>query len=148
AMQFGSAIHTVLRQYYDPAPHALELSIEQAVESFQREFAKAVIEDPLQRSLYTTRGEQQLRTVLESQPRGSVDVIAAELSFHFLLGGRKITGRIDRIDRISDNVVRVIDYKTGAPKTPRYAEDSLQLSIYAMGAKSLGFVPQELEFLN
>jgi ATP-dependent DNA helicase UvrD/PcrA len=148
AMQFGSAIHTVLRQYYDPAPHAPELSVEDAVQSFHREFAKAVIEDSLQRALYEKLGAHQLRTLLHSQPRGSVDVVAAELSFTFPLGGRKITGRIDRVDRISDNVVRVIDYKTGAPKTPRYAEDSLQLSIYAMGARSLGFVPQELEFLN
>jgi ATP-dependent DNA helicase UvrD/PcrA len=148
AMQFGSAIHTVLRQYYDPAPHAPELSVEDAVDSFRREFAKAVIEDSLQRALYENLGAHQLRTLLHSQPRGSVDVVAAELSFTFPLGRRKITGRIDRVDRISDNVVRVIDYKTGAPKTPRYAEDSLQLSIYAMGARSLGFVPQELEFLN
>lgn len=148
AMQFGSAIHTVLRQYYDPAPHAQELTVEEAVESFHREFAKYLIEDPLQRALYERLGRQQLRTVLESQPRGSLDVVAAELPFNFLLDGRKITGRIDRVDRISDKVVRVIDYKTGAPKTPRYAEDSLQLSIYAMGARSLGFVPQELEFLN
>jgi DNA helicase II / ATP-dependent DNA helicase PcrA len=148
AMQFGSAIHTVLRQYYDPAPHAPMLTVEDAVQSFQREFAKAVIEDPLQRALYERLGAQQLRTVLQSQPRGSVDVVAAEVSFSFTLGGRKITGRIDRMDRISDNEVRVIDYKTGAPKTPRYAEDSLQLSIYAMGARSLGLVPQELEFLN
>jgi DNA helicase-2/ATP-dependent DNA helicase PcrA len=148
AMQFGSAIHTVLRQYYDPAPHARELTVEDAVESFQREFAKAVIEDPLQRALYERLGAHQLRTVLASQPRGSIDVVAAELSFSFTLGGRKITGRIDRMDRIADNAVRVIDYKTGAPKTPRYAEDSLQLSIYAMGARSMGFVPQELEFLN
>jgi ATP-dependent DNA helicase UvrD/PcrA len=148
AMQFGSAIHTVLRQYYDPAPHAPKLSVEEAVERFQGEFAKALIEDPLQRSLYEDLGARQLRTLLDSEPRGSVDVVAAELPFNFPLSGRKITGRIDRIDRISDNVVRVIDYKTGAPKTPRYAEDSLQLSIYAMGARALGFVPQELEFLN
>ena len=148
AMQFGSAIHTVLRQYYDPAPHAPELTAEDAVQSFQREFAKAVIEDPVQRALYEKLGAQQLRTLLHGQPRGSVNVIAAELSFTFPLGSRKISGRIDRMDRISDNVVRVIDYKTGAPKTPRYAEDSLQLSIYAMGARALGYVPQELEFLN
>src|SRR5260370_41076935 len=102
----------------------------------------------MQRALYEKLGAQQLRTLLESRPRGSVDVVAAEVSFSFGLGAQKIVGRIDRLDRVEGNTVRVIDYKTGAAKTPRYAEDSLQLSIYAMGARALGFVPRELAFLN
>src|SRR5262249_2110202 len=112
------------------------------------EFAKAVIDDPVQRGLYEKQAEDQLRALLRAQPRGSVPVVAAEVSFGFNLGGHKVVGRIDRMDRIEGNVVRVIDYKTGAAKTRRYAEDSLQLSIYAMGASALGFTPRELEFLN
>jgi RecB family exonuclease len=57
-------------------------------------------------------------------------------------------GRIDRLDRVQGNAVRVIDYKTGATKTKRHAEESLQLSIYAMGAAALGFDAHELAFLN
>jgi DNA helicase-2/ATP-dependent DNA helicase PcrA len=148
AMQYGAAMHTVLRQYYDPAPQAGQPDVEETLRAFQREFSKAVIDDPVQRGLYEKLGAQQLRTLLQSQPRGSTDVVAAEASFSFPLGAQKVVGRIDRMDRIRDNVVRVIDYKTGAAKTPRYAEDSLQLSIYAMGARAMGFIPQELVFLN
>jgi DNA helicase-2/ATP-dependent DNA helicase PcrA len=148
AMQYGSAIHTVLRQYYDPAPHASRLNVEETIAAFNAEFAKAVIDDPVQRQLYEKQGAEQLRTLLRASPRGSVDVVAAEVSFTFPLGSQKITGRIDRLDRIQDNVVRVIDYKTGAVKTKRYAEESVQLSIYAMGAMAMGFVPRELVFLN
>jgi RecB family exonuclease len=148
AMQYGAAMHTVLRQHYDPAPQASQPSMEETIASFQREFAKAVIDDPVQRSLYEKLGAQQLRELLTKQPRGSTDVLAAEVSFTFPLGAQKVVGRIDRIDRVRDNMVRVIDYKTGAAKTQRYAEESLQLSIYAMGARAMGFVPQELAFLN
>jgi DNA helicase-2/ATP-dependent DNA helicase PcrA len=148
AMQYGAAIHTVLRQYYDPAPRVDPPTAEDTVRAFAREFAKAVIEDPVQRGLYETLGGQQLRTLLGSQPRDSVDVVAAEVSFSFPLGTHKVVGRIDRLDRVGDNMVRVIDYKTGAAKTQRYAEDSLQLSIYAMGARAMGLAPRELVFLN
>lgn len=148
AMQYGSAMHTVLRLHYDPAPQSSQPGLEETLQAFQREFSKAVIDDPVQRSLYEKLGEQQLRTLLGSQPRGSVEVVAAEVSFSFPLGSHKVVGRIDRLDRIRDNAVRVIDYKTGAAKTQRYAEDSLQLSIYAMGARTMGFIPQELVFLN
>jgi putative RecB family exonuclease len=98
--------------------------------------------------LYQERGEEQLRTLIGAEPRERVDVIDAEVSFEFPLGGRKIRGRIDRLDRIEDTKVRVIDYKTGAPKTQEYADRSLQLSIYSMGASRLGFDPRELVFLN
>jgi DNA helicase-2/ATP-dependent DNA helicase PcrA len=148
AMLYGAAMHTVLRQYYDPAPHAPQPTMEETLDCFHREFSKYVIDDPVQRTLYEKLGMQQLRTLLASQPRGSVDVVAAEVSFNFPLGSQKIKGRIDRMDRVRDNVVRLIDYKTGAAKTPRFAEESLQLSIYAMGARAMGFVPQELVFLN
>ncbi len=148
AMQYGSAIHTVLRQYYDPAPNAPRPGAEDVIRAFKNEFAKAVIDDPLQRELYEKQGAEQLRALLDCWPRNSVDVVAAEASFSFSLGAQKVVGRIDRLDRIDGNTVRVIDYKTGAAKTKRFAEDSLQLSIYAMGAKALGFVPQELAFLN
>jgi DNA helicase-2/ATP-dependent DNA helicase PcrA len=148
AMQYGSAMHTVLRQYYDPRPGAPELSIEDVLQAFKEEFAKAVVDDPVQRALYTKQGDVQLRALLGSAPRGSVQVIAAEVSFSFDLGDQKVVGRIDRLDRLEDNAVRLIDYKTGAAKTKRYAEDSLQLSIYAMGARAMGFAPRELVFLN
>jgi DNA helicase-2/ATP-dependent DNA helicase PcrA len=148
AMQYGAAMHTVLRQYYDPAPQAARPDVEETLRAFQREFSKAVVEDPVQRNLYERLGEQQLRALIGLQPRGTVDVVAAEVSFSFPLGSHKVVGRIDRMDRIGENVVRVIDYKTGAAKTSRFADESLQLSIYAMGARAMGFVPRELVFLN
>ena len=147
-MQYGSAIHTVLKQYYDPAPHAAVLSIEDAVAAFRTEFNKFVIDDPVQRELYEKQGEEQLRTMLSARSRGSFEVIAAETRFEFTIDRQKVVGRMDRLDRINGNVVRVVDYKTGAPKDRRFADESLQLSIYAMGARQMGFVPQELVLLN
>jgi DNA helicase-2/ATP-dependent DNA helicase PcrA len=148
ALQYGSAMHTVLRHYYDPAPHAPELTTDAVAQAFRQEFGKAVLDDPVQRSLYLEMGERQLRELLRTRPRGSMEVIGAEISFNFKLGMQKITGRIDRMDRVEGNTVRVVDYKSGAAKTPRYAEESLQLSIYAMGARAMGFFPRDLVFLN
>lgn len=154
ALQFGSAIHTVLKNYYDPQPHAplQEGEAEDLVAAFKREFAKATIEDRVQRELYEKLGERQLLEMMRTQPRGSVDVIATEATFQFRLDTLKVVGRIDRIDRLADalggNLVRVVDYKTGSPKNQKFADESLQFSIYAMGAIEMGFVPKELVLLN
>lgn len=148
AMQYGYAIHTVLKHYYDPVPGAPELSIADAVQAFQREFAKGYIDDPVQKKMYEERGEQQLRALLEASPRGSAEVMATEHRFSFKLGGREIVGRIDRIDRLEDGAVRVVDYKTGTPKDRKFAEESLQLSIYAMAVAQMNLTPRELVLVN
>jgi DNA helicase-2/ATP-dependent DNA helicase PcrA len=148
AMQYGFAIHTVLKNYYDPAPHATEQSIEDVIAAFRKEFAKGIIDDPVQRQMYEAQGAEQLRALIESSPRGSMDVIASEYTIHFKIGAQEIRGRIDRLDRIEDKAVRVVDYKTGSPKDRKFADESLQLSIYAMGVEQMGFVPRELVLLN
>jgi ATP-dependent DNA helicase UvrD/PcrA len=148
AMQYGFAIHTVLKNYYDPAAQAKELSVEDAVQAFKHEFGKGYIDDPVQRKMYEERGEDQIRTLLTASPRGSVKVIAAEHRFSFKLAGREIKGRIDRIDQLEEGVVRVIDYKTGAPKDRKFAEESLQLSIYAMAVAQMNLAARELVLVN
>jgi RecB family exonuclease len=147
AMQFGNAVHTVLKNYYDPS-QALEQSASDVIAAFKREFAKAVIEDPVQRQLYVEQGIRHLQIMVESRPRAAIPVIAAEASFNFKMGKLMVIGRIDRIDRLEGNAVRVIDYKTGAPWDQKDADDSLQLSIYAMGAAEMKYVPRELVLLN
>jgi RecB family exonuclease len=118
------------------------------VQAFKHEFGKGYIDDPVQRKMYEERGEDQLRTLLKASPRGSVNVIATEHKFSFKLGGREIKGRIDRIDQLEDGAVRVIDYKTGAPKDRKFAEESLQLSVYAMAVAQMNLAPRELVLLN
>jgi DNA helicase-2/ATP-dependent DNA helicase PcrA len=148
AMQYGFAIHTVLKNYYDPLAHAKVLSIDDAVETFKIEFGKGYIDDPVQRKIYEERGVDQLRTLLLASPRGSANVIATEHKFSFKLGEREIRGRIDRIDELEQGVVRVIDYKTGAPKERKFADESLQLSIYAMAVAQMKLSPRELVLVN
>jgi DNA helicase-2/ATP-dependent DNA helicase PcrA len=148
AMQYGNAMHTVLRSYYVPRPGRQLDSVEDVLKAFHTEFDKALIDDAVQRRLYENRGEEQLRALIGAQPRGAVDVIDAEAAFEFPMAQRRIKGRIDRLDRVEGKQVRVVDYKTGSPKTQDHADRSLQLSIYAMGAARMGFDPRELVFLN
>jgi RecB family exonuclease len=124
------------------------LSVEDAVTAFKCEFAKGYIDDPVQRNIYEERGVDQLRALLHSSPRGSAEVIATEHRFSFKLAQREIIGRIDRIDRLEDGVVRVIDYKTGTPKDRKFADESLQLSIYAMAVSEMNLTPKELVLVN
>jgi len=131
-MQYGAAIHSALLLYFDALRKGRQMTAEDVVHYFRDEFAKAKIDDALQRHLYERDGTQQLLTFLESPaaiPHGRVALL--EHTFQCEIAGTGITGRIDRVDETEDGYV-IVDYKTGNPKSQELADKSLQLSIYAL----------------
>ena len=131
-MQFGSAMHLALKAHFDAVHKGRPLSIDDVVSYFLEEFGKAKIDDPVQRELYVRDGSRQLRIFLESpaaRPNGAVSLL--EHRFVCEIGGIKVRGIVDRVDENSDGYV-IVDYKTGSPKSQKAADDSLQLSVYAI----------------
>jgi RecB family exonuclease len=63
------------------------------------------------------------------------DTIAIETPFSFWIDRLKVGGRIDRIDKLPDGRIEIIDYKTGTnvPDEKKVRED-LQLTFYALAA--------------
>ena len=51
------------------------------------------------------------------------------------IGDLIVVGRIDRIDGNDGCGVTITDYKTGKPRSQQDADESLQLSIYALAAR-------------
>lgn len=149
AMQYGGAMHKVLKDYYDAARAGPPPALQQVTEAFLAEFAKAVIEDPYQRTLYERQGAQQLEAFFvaragEAQP----EVVDTERTFTVEIGGAQLRGRVDRLDR-ADGGVAIVDYKTGRPKDQEDADKSLQLSIYALAVqRQWKLEPRRLVFYN
>ena len=112
--------------------------------------ADAGFADPVQRELYEKEGTKQLREFVRLQQAAPpADVIGTERSFEITLGGVRVKGRLDRIDRIAGNRVAIIDYKTGKPRTEDHARKSLQLSIYALAAREKwDYEAERLVFYN
>ena len=82
AMQFGSAIHTALMGYFDAQRKGKTLDAETVIASFMDEFAKAKIDETLQRELFEKKGRRQLPAFLNSpaaKPHGHVAMIEHRL---------------------------------------------------------------------
>jgi RecB family exonuclease len=150
AMQYGAAMHRVLRTLFESIRLGRPVSPEHLMELFKADLASANLEDPYQHELYETQGLRQLAeflAVLRAAP--GRDVLHTEESFSLRMGSATVAGRIDRIDRIVGNRVAIVDYKTGKPRSQEDADSSLQLSIYAVAAEQTwGYKAERLIFYN
>ncbi len=145
---YGSAMHAALRDFVAAVRTGGSMSDEAVVESFRAEFMKPRLADEFQRSLYIASGERQLKAFLASFREHPPKVLATEKIFTTEIGGVAVQGRIDRIDAAEEGVA-IVDYKTGSPRSQDHADDSLQLSLYAIAAdRALGLKPHEVVFYN
>jgi len=150
AMQYGGSIHRVLRAYYDSVRQGRPLSEESLIELFCADLAEAKIQDSYQHDLYEQQGIVQLKEFLAACCRQPVpNVLHTEEFFELKIGGTTVVGRIDRMDKLPDGGVVITDYKTGKPRSQEDADDSLQLSVYALAAREKWkYRPDRLAFYN
>jgi DNA helicase-2/ATP-dependent DNA helicase PcrA len=136
ALQYGAAMHRVLRTYYDALREERPKTDDELIQLFREDLASAGIQEAYQHDLYLEQGIEQLKKFLESRRRlPQPDVLHTEEMFEIKLGEVTIAGRIDRVDKLAKGGVAITDYKTGKTKSQEDADKSLQLSIYALAAQ-------------
>jgi superfamily I DNA/RNA helicase/RecB family exonuclease len=136
AMQYGAAMHRVLLTYYQSVRLGRTKTDEELLKLFREDQGVSGIQDDYQRRLYLEQGLDQLKAFLAAiRSTAALEVLHTEEWFDVQIAGIKVVGRIDRMDRAADGRVNIIDYKTGKARSQEDADESLQLSIYAMAAR-------------
>jgi len=149
AMQYGAAMHTALKAYFDGVRAGRPPDTQSVIACFMDEFGKAKIEEDLQRGLFEDKARAELTRLLDSnlaRPPGKI--LDTERRFKVQIGKANVTGRMDRLDALTEGEVSIVDYKTGNPKSQDDADKSLQLSVYALAAQRIGMRPGPLVFIN
>ena len=135
----GSAVHAVFEQWIkedggDPArlrPRAEALLAETAAH-------------PVLRALWSPRLLEAIdwvaAQVAEDLARGRV-AIAAERKGRLEIGGITLDGTVDRVDRLANGSLAIVDWKTGKPPSKRAVEEgySMQLGLLGLLAEKGGF---------
>jgi len=85
---------------------------------------------------------EQLEVFWERNKGKFQNAILSEYEFHCQLFGYNFSGRIDRIDKIHEKEIEIIDYKTG--KKPETEKILRQLVLYAGAMRTEGYIPKRL----
>jgi superfamily I DNA/RNA helicase/RecB family exonuclease len=129
-MAFGSWIHKVfeeIERHKFPTP-------DDARARFEELFDPSVFPNAAVARQFHREGEIMLDRYVRYLKPGKSSVV--EKSFKVDFDGHRISGRIDRVDKVGKNLI-VSDYKT-SKSVPSWeeAQESLQLAIYYLAARS------------
>jgi len=132
-MAFGSAMHAALEKMGKHLQQHGELPPEKMIlDEFEQALTRELLtSDDFQRRLQ--HGHDLLRQYLTELSSQTVKPVFIERFFGYgwsktILGDIQLTGRIDRVDWLDQTkkIVRVIDYKTGKPKSVNFIEGQVK----------------------
>ncbi len=126
----GTAVHAILEAWHKAGAPPGEL-----VPLAERALGE-MSAHPLMRALWQPRLIDALLWVEEEQDRlmgEGRQVAAYERWGDIVVRGVKIKGRADRIDRLPDGTLAVVDYKTGSPPRAKMVEEGFALQLGLIG---------------
>ncbi len=140
----GTLVHDILDAWHKARVANPTL----AIVPFAREkFAEAQVH-PLFKGLWQPRILAALERFEEWVDNAADDgraVIATEAKGSMTVDGVKVRGRADRIDRMADGSLAIVDYKTGGPPSAAQVEAgyALQMGLLGLIARDGGFVADD-----
>jgi len=146
---FGQLIHSTLYRFLKPLEETeqgslfvkgaeQELTEENLKKIYNYYWAEEGYRSPEERQAYYERGLSCLRNFWKDwQEQGESTILYLEKKFTYKLGGRVIRGTIDRVDRLPDGTLEIIDYKTGTVKETLPTDSKTQLSLYQLVLEDL-----------
>ncbi len=164
---FGNTIHNTLRDFVWQTAEGSNtsqqelfgkpkkqggLTFSDLLEVYEQKWIDSWYESKNQKEEYRKKGKQLLKDFYQkfTEQKSEIAIVdgspALELAFNIKIGAFPITGKIDRVDQLSDGV-KLIDYKTGKPKEKLSKDDKQQLALYQIAAeKQYGLQVKELTY--
>jgi len=155
---FGNTIHNTLQEFYnqvrvmngsiqdslftkskkiDKNGGTRVPSLENLLAIYEKKWSDDWFLSKKQREDYYADGKKMLKQFYKDNEDNWTIPVAIEGGFKLKIGKYTLSGRIDRIDRLADGTLEVIDYKTGASMEKATGDDKDQLLIYQIVAETM-----------
>ncbi|MCF7820045.1 MAG: ATP-dependent helicase [Candidatus Pacebacteria bacterium] len=124
------------------------LNEKRLMDLYQKNWQEGGYRDKQEKAEYYQKGQESLKNFLKNiEEEGIPTPIMLEKSFVYKLGQYPIKGTIDRVDKLADGTVEVIDYKTGKVKDKLDKKNKRQLMIYQLALENtLGLKVSKLSY--
>ncbi len=152
SLSFGVSLHNALRDFSLHLIDRAEKSPEERKSLYSEEdklYLKKMLEKNWVNRGYGSKKEAQenqelgwecLEKFFYDEKKSNRVPYSVERSFSLKIDGVKVSGRIDRIDKLDDGTYEIIDYKTGKSGSYDVKKD-MQLSVYALAARDSLKIP-------
>jgi putative RecB family exonuclease len=154
ALEFGTAIHLTLADYYRAKMTGDRLLLKDIHESYRQHWTKRVKDrsdikyaDQKDFQSYLIEGVDLLTAWFNKLPDDTFSVVAIEEAFVFEIDQipRPIVGAIDLVEEDDAGTIIITDHKTtGRAYSIDEIDQNPQITIYQMAAKANGFADREI----
>ncbi len=153
----GTLVHQVLERLIwdhepgDRTPAAAEAELERAWDELSGRPELGELDlDAAASAAFRADAGQLVDNYFSLEDPAAVAAVGVEVSLEADLGGLRLRGIIDRLDRAEDGTLVVVDYKTGRAPSPRFERGKLTgVHLYALLCElTLGSVPVEVRLLH
>lgn len=148
-LSFGKSVHQALEYFFGskfPAPPKLE----EVLQDYEKNWLKEGYAGPDEEKKYFEHGKIVIKDFYDKHIAGYKRPLAVEHNIRFEVNGVKVVAVIDRIDKIDDKSVEVIDYKTNKnPFNLTELREEPQLSMYQLAIEQeMGFKVEKLTYYH
>jgi DNA helicase-2/ATP-dependent DNA helicase PcrA len=131
----GTVVHEVIEQVTKRYRDGGDVTEDQALQLLDEAWTSSVYETQEKERQDREEAERMVHDFLVRQGQRDTEILGIEHSFDIDLDGRRVRGKIDRIDAVGD-ALEVIDYKTGSTKTTYDGlKEDFQMVFYCEGAE-------------
>lgn len=138
ALSYGISVHGALRDFYQLKKQDPSTPSDRIYDFLTTNWLKDGYTSKKHEEQSYTQARQMLFQFVQQENVVPGQILAIEQPFNFWLNNVKVGGRIDRIDKLPDGKIEIIDYKTGDNiPTERKLREDLQLTFYALAATEI-----------
>ncbi len=139
AASFGQSIHATLKQYYLGLMQGEKWKLDKLLSLLDALWSPVGYESKKHETAMQEEGKKQLTAFYENFHKHEPLPTAVEQPFIFpVQSGLKIGGVIDRVNRVDEKTIEIIDYKTSTNvPTQSQVDKNLQMTLYAMAASEV-----------
>jgi RecB family exonuclease len=144
---FGQSCHEALEFFYGSP--LIPPSLEEVMAFFEEHWKTAGYKDAKQEAEYKQQGRKIVKDFYAKYAPTYKAPFFVEYPFNILVDGVAVTGKVDRIDKVDDKTVDIVDYKTGKAFDLERVKEDAQLTMYQMAVEELlGMKVRSLTFYH